>query len=208
MFLLVAVGGLAITMALAQGLARSGGGTRWSVVVPIMVGYALLFAALPLPALVTNLALLVAGAAIAIALSTSMGTVGAVVAFAISASVVDLWSFTDGLTRTLLDRFGSGEASILRLLALTVSIDGLTWAIVGIGDLAIGTAIFLGLTRGAGFAAREVAAVLCASLAAAVAVGVLIGGAAGLPFFAVATLAYTWLRPRLGRSESGQASGS
>jgi len=175
LFLLVAVGGLGITMVLAQGLARPAVGPRWAVVVPIVIGYASLFAALPLPALVTNLTVLVASAAIATALSVSLRTTGAVIAFAVAAAVVDLWSFTDGLTRALLDRFGGGEASILRLLTLTVTIDGRTWAIVGIGDLAIGAAIFLGLTR-AGFAAREVAAVLCASLASAVAVGVLLRG--------------------------------
>jgi len=195
-FVLIAVGGLSVTMALAQGLARPAGSRRWSVVVPILIGYALLFMALPLPVLVTNLALLVVSAAIATALSVSMSTVGSVVAFAIAAAVVDLWSFADGPTRALLDHFGTGEASILRLLALTATMDGTTWAIVGIGDLAIGTAIFLGLT-GAGFAAREVAALLCVSLAAAVLVGVSIGGAAGLPFFAVATLVYTLVRPRL-----------
>jgi len=203
-FLLVAVGGLTMTMALARGLVRPAGGRWWAVVVPILIGYGLLFATLPLPAVVTNLAVLAAGAAIATTLSLSMSTTGSVIAFAVAAAAVDLWSFTDGITRALLDRFGSGEASILRLLAITATIDGRTWAIAGIGDLAIGTAIFLGLTR-AGFAAREVAAVLCASLAAAVAVGSLIGGAAGLPFFAVAALGYTLLRPRLGRDGSDQA---
>jgi len=196
-FLFLAVAGLGITMALAKRLARPVAKRRWAVVVPILIGYAMLFAALPLPTLVTNLAVLAAGAAIATTLALSLSTAGSVVAFSLAAAVVDLWSFTDGLTRALLDNFGNGEASILRLLALSATIDGRTWAIVGIGDLAIGTAIFLGLTR-AGFAAREVAGVLCVALAAAVTVGVLIGGAAGLPFFALATLAYTMLRPRFG----------
>jgi hypothetical protein len=105
------------------------------------------------------------------------------VALAVAASVADIISFSTGPTRWLLEGPTGEMWAGLPYLAVTVPVAGQPIPVVGIGDLLLFTTFFLGLTRlGVGRAASFVT--LACGLLVALVVGLLRGGAFGIPFMA------------------------
>lgn len=114
-------------------------------------------------------------------------TAGALVALSVAASVADIISFSTGPTRWLLEGPAGETWAGLPYLAVTLPMTGRPVPVVGIGDLLLFTAFFLGLTRlGVKRAASFVA--LASGLLVALGVGLLRGGTFGIPFMAVGVL--------------------
>lgn len=187
-----AVLGVATATSLALGL-RTLDRYRF-VALAVLVGHGALFVAFPLPPMVSNPAVVLGAAAVAVLLADLVDGRAAAVAFAVAAAMVDLWSFTDGFTRALLDAGGG----VLALAALTATVDGETRVLVGLGDLAVAATLGVVLVR-TGAGRLETIAAHSGALVAAVLVGLVLGGAAGLPFLALATLVMVW---SLNRRES------
>jgi hypothetical protein len=111
-------------------------------------------------------------------------TPGALMALAVAASVADIISFTVGPTRWLLDP-ASGELwEGLPYLTVSLPMAERTVPVIGIGDLLLFAGFFLGLRRlGPG---RIVSfTTLACGLLVALWVGLIRGGAFGIPFMAV-----------------------
>lgn len=88
---------------------------------------------------------------------------------------------------------------LLRFLALSIPIDGRVTPLVGVGDLLVLGALFVGLLHIHGQAWRA-AAVLVVGLFVAIAVGLYVGGVAGLPFLGAAAMLDAWVASRSDRT--------
>lgn len=137
---------------------------------------------------VSNVLVLGSGAVGAALLARAMPTPGALAALAVTASVVDVVSFSTGPTRWLLDSGSAEVSTALRYLAVSIPWSGRTVPVVGVGDLLIFGALFLAL-RELGHRGWAAGAVLSVGLLLALAVGLVRGGAFGIPFMAAGAVA-------------------
>jgi hypothetical protein len=133
--------------------------------------------------------LLVVGSAVLAgrALSRVATSAGALVALALTASVVDIVSFSGGVTRWILTSESAFASRVLRYLAVTTPTPSGLAAVVGIGDLAFLGAFHVGL-EAVGRSARSAAVGLVVALLVALAVGLMRGGAFGIPFMSVVVI--------------------
>lgn len=147
------------------------------------------------PGLLSSLLVLGSSLVCAALLARTAGTQGALVALAVTASIVDVVSFSGGVTAWLLTSESEGVARALRFLTVTLQTEAGLVAVVGIGDLAFLGAFYLGLVRHGG-RPGIVGSSLVGALLIALAVGLLRGGAFGIPFMAVAVVALSlrWRR--------------
>lgn len=134
--------------------------------------------------------------AISISVGTRIGrglrSRGALLTFAITASVIDIVSFTTGPTRWLLGAEAAPAWGGIRYLAVSLPVSSRVVPLVGVGDLLVLAVLFTGL-RGLGLPALSSASVLWAGLLVALAVGLTVGGAFGIPFMAVAAAIHLWV---------------
>lgn len=155
----------------------------------------------------SNALVLGSAAGVAALLARTVRTPGSLVALAVTASLVDIVSFLGGPTRFLLDAGSNSISDPLRYLAVSMSVDGDLIAVVGIGDLLIFGVLFLGL-RGQGHPGRSVGAVLAGGLLAALLVGLLRGGAFGIPFMAIGVIALMYRSRRMGEVGENRPGGN
>lgn len=108
---------------------------------------------------------------------------GALIALAVTASIVDIASFTGGPTAWLLSSQSGGAEGLLRYLTVSVPWDERIVPAVGIGDLLLLGSFAIGL-RLLGQSRWVAAVVPGIGLLAAMAIGLAVGGAFGIPFMA------------------------
>jgi len=141
---------------------------------------------------------ILAGSSIGFLLSRLLSSTASVLAFLLTAAVVDLFSFSGGLTNTILSAYRAGGSGLLSYMAVFVETGGQNHAVIGVGDLAILTASYLGFHRSTG-AGTEPALWLLGGLSVALGVGLVFGGLPGVPFLAGGALFFVarqrWLKP-------------
>ncbi|MGD2069961.1 MAG: hypothetical protein PVI57_14915 [Gemmatimonadota bacterium] len=138
--------------------------------------------------IVSNLLVLGSAALGGAMLARTVRSPGALVTLAVTASIVDIVSFSGGPTRWLLSSELDSLSVVLRYLAVTTPSATGTVAVVGIGDLALLGCFFLGL-RVTGRSRLVVGSSLVGALLVALVVGLLRGGAFGIPFMAAVVVA-------------------
>jgi len=168
------------------------------------VGYALLLFWRPDSPWVPNLAIILAGICIGFLLGQLLGSTGSVLTFLCTAAIVDLLSFSDGLTNQIVEAYRSGGSNVLRFLAVFLELGGQEYAVIGVSDIALVAAAYLGLYRATG-SDWEPAIWLLLGLFLAFLAGMFLGGAPGIPFLAAGAGAFI-LRRRRGRAHE-QAEG-
>lgn len=171
-------------LAVARLSARTSG---W-VAAPVLALYAVMCVVRP-PVLWLSDALVFGAAVMAATLiARGIGSAGALVAFAITAGIADFVSFSFGVTKMILAANRSG-GGLLRYLAISVPLpDGRIAPIVGIGDLII-LGVLMAVMRKLGWG-RASLLVPAGGLAAALAVGLAVGGIYAVPFMAAAVVGY------------------
>jgi hypothetical protein len=181
---------------------------RLSIPAVLLVAAAYTLALLwqPASSWASNALVLLGGGCAGFALGLLLGSPASVLAFLTTAAVVDLVSFSDGLTRQIVEAYRSGGSTALRFLATFVTVDGREHAVVGLGDIAILAAAYVGFSRAAG-SDREPATWLLAGLLAAFIAGVWLNGAPGIPFIAAAGWGYAVVHARRGGSDGAGLEG-
>lgn len=187
------------TLVVARGMA--GLAKPWETLVPGAVCAAYLGLLLWRPEVlwVSNAGVVMGGAAAGLLLSRILGSKERVVVFLIAASVVDLISFWRGPTEALLRAFEAGGPSLLTYMAGILHLQDGRFAVVGIGDLFLLSAAYLGLRA---HTRREVAPALwlLGGLLLAVVVGIPLGGMPGIPFILLGALGFLAWAPRSTRT--------
>ena len=130
-----------------------------------------------------NAAILLAAFGIGHLISRLVPGPPALIAFLITAAIIDVFSFSGGLTRQLIN-----QPSLLRYLAITLPLDGRQVAVMGVGDLVIFAAAYTVL-RKSGFSKILAYLAPVVGLLLAILIGSFIGGVYAIPFIAVTTLA-------------------
>lgn len=203
---------LAVMMLASAGLGMAGARVLFSLdrrlsitaVLLVGVGYTLALAWRPASPWVSSILVVLAGGCVGFALGLLLGSAASVVAFLTTAAAVDLVSFADGLTRQIVEAYRSGGSTTLRLLAVFVTVEGREYAVVGLGDLAILAAAYVGFSRATG-SDRGPASWLLAGLLTAFVAGVWLDGAPAIPFIAAAGCGFALLhRRRAGATRQGQ----
>lgn len=200
--LAVVLAGACLVLAGAAWLRARTTRVRLAVAVISALVFGAVLWARPAPLALSNAAVLAAAAGLAPLLARSLGSPGGIVAFTITASAVDVLSFGGGLTRQIIRDYQAGGDGLLRFLAVTVPVGGRSTPVVGVVDLLILGALFLGLIRIHG-RRRRAGLILLTALAVAVVTGIVIGGVAAVPFLGFAAAADAWLAVR-GRSAATQ----
>jgi len=160
-----------------------------------IAAYALMIWSRPASYWISDTGVLLASIVGAFMLGGLLGSRSAVVAFCLAVALVDILSSSGGLTRHLLDQYRESGSGLLPYLAVLMTIDGKRMAVIGIGDLVVSGALFLGLHR-LGFHAPGAAGVLAASIVVAFVIGWILNGIPALPFIAAGVIAYVILRGR------------
>ena len=188
LYLFIAAAACALSAALLEFIRSLGSGRQVAILVLFAGAYGALFLLSIESFWLINLAVLLLGAAIGSPLSRAVGSKAALWAFLISASVIDLLSFSGGLTRQIIEAAERGNPAILSFLTISLSIEGGTRYILGIGDLAIFGAVYLAL-RTLGRSPAVAISWPLLGLSAAIIWGSFVGGISAIPFIAVVTLA-------------------
>jgi hypothetical protein len=195
LFCAVVLGASVLTTAGSMTFSRLSVRSQSWAAAAVVLFYAVLLLLRPDGLASSNVAVLSVSIAVGTRIGRGLASRGALLAFAVTASIIDIVSFTAGPTRWLLGR-GSGSAREgIRYLAVSLPVSGRDVPIVGVGDLLILAVLFTGL-RGLRMPTFSSAAVLCAGLLAALAVGLVAGGAFGIPFMAGAAGFYLWVVSR------------
>lgn len=149
----------------------------------------------------SNVNVLLVALVIGAVISLPLQTVSATNAFAITAAVVDVVSFSGGLTARLIATASWENDSLLQYLVIAWPVQDSVVAILGLGDLAVLTALYLALRR-LGF--RDLLAMVLplSGLSIGILVGSTTGGVFGIPFMAASVVLGTWCIGRRGRSGS------
>jgi hypothetical protein len=113
----------------------------------------------------------------------------AIIAMCVAAAVVDVVSFSVGLTHKMLTSYMSGESQLLVYLCFSVPIGSVIAPLVGIGDLVILGALFCGL-RNLRYSVTESFVVPVTGLLVALVIGLLVNSIYALPFVAGSVLIY------------------
>lgn len=159
--------------------------------------YAVLLVVRPANTSITNAAVLLTALLVGSFLGKLLVSPSALVSFCITAAVADIVSSLVGATAKLSQGFETGASALLQYLSLSFSVHGSLRPIVGISDLIIMTAIYFALRR-TGQTGWLAFAAPAAGLLLALAVGLLVGGIAALPFIATTTVVYILLIRRRG----------
>lgn len=193
--------GLILLIAAGQGMLSVVGllKVRKGVSVPmtlaISLGYSSLLFLRPDPVWVSNLSVLVAGSCIGFLLGQFLRSPASVLTFLGTAAVVDLLSFSDGLTNQILEAYRTGGSTLLRFLAVFVEMGGQEYAVVGVSDIALVSAAYLGLLKAADSSIAP-AIFLLFGLLAAFLVGMVTTGVPAIPFLAAAAGIFVFRRHR------------
>jgi hypothetical protein len=199
--LLVLLSGAGLGILGATALLRLSRRVAVSISLGVAAVYTLVLIIQPELPWVATLAVLAAGCAFGFLLGQLLGSVGSVLTFLGTAAIVDLLSFSDGLTRQIFEAYQSGGSMVLRFLALFVEMGGQEYAVVGVSDIALVAAAYLGLRKATG-ARWTPALFLLGGLLGAFMVGIVRGGAAGIPFLAAGAVAFVFVhRWRSGGSQ-------
>jgi len=142
---------------------------------------------------VSNAAVITIAAAAGVMIGSTLRSRQAVIAFCVAAAIVDVLSFSGGLTRSIVESFQSGDSHLLMHLSVAFPVGGTVRPIVGIGDLVILAGLFSSLCH-LRFRGWLPFVVPVAGLVLALGVGLAIGGAPALPFIAAATVAFVLAR--------------
>lgn len=177
------------TLVVARGIA--GLAKPWASLVPatLCAAYLGLLLWRPENLWISNTFVVLGGAAIGSFLSRILRSKESVVAFLVAAAVVDLISFWRGPTEAILRAFDTGGASILNYLAGILNVGESQFVVVGIGDLLLLTAAYLGLRAHTGQGIAP-AVWLLGGLLVAVAVGIPLAGVPGIPFILLGALGF------------------
>ena len=154
--------------------------------------YSAVILALPTNSLITNASVLLVAVSVGSLLGVVFINPSALVPFCITAAMVDIISSQIGITAKLSHDFQTGSSPLLRYLSLSFSVQERLRPIVGLSDLIVMTAIYFALRR-AGSVGLLAFAAPVAGLLLALAVGLLVGGIAALPFIAATTVAFVML---------------
>jgi hypothetical protein len=111
------------------------------------------------------------------------------ITFCIVASVVDIYSATQGVTSNLADAYREETSDLLRYLVISMPVGGSVEPIVGIGDFFIISAICFVLVR-LGYNRSQLLLAPLSGLLLAIIVGQLVGGIFAIPFIAATTIVY------------------
>jgi len=187
----------------AQGLRRLNPAISRAVSWGVSIVYILLLFWRPDAPWLSNASVLAAGCSIGFLFGGLLNSSAGVLAFLTTAAVVDLYSFSGGLTARILEAYHAGGSTLLTYLAVFVELGGRELAVIGVSDIAILVAAYLGLSRSTGLA-WEPGLWLLLGLLAAFLVGVLHGGAPGLPFLAGAAWIFALLPGRRAKVSPGE----
>jgi hypothetical protein len=194
----VTLGAAACEFAAVSFLARSNKAqSQWAIAVALAV-YVTLLITRPASLVASNLAVFAVSAVAAVFLGRGLRAERAIVAFSIAASIGDIVSFTLGPTRRLLRDAARGTGSLLSYLTLSIPLGKQVVPVIGIGDLLILGVLFVALGQ-IGTAAQIRFAVPTAGLLIALGVGLIAGGAFGIPFMASAVVVYFYARRKRDR---------
>ena len=118
----------------------------------------------------------------------------ALVVFLVTVALVDVISFSGGLTAKIIADYREGSSVLLQFLSVSIPLNLRVMPVVGLGDLVIMGCIYVVLIRLAYPLWESFFAPLFGLLLALI-VGLIIGGVYALPFVAGAVIGYVFLRP-------------
>jgi hypothetical protein len=172
----------------------------------ILYGIGLLFA--PSRWILFDVAVLFGALGVVLLLERLIGSdARAVLVFVMVAAVVDIISFSSGLTRTIVDQYRAGDSDLLLYLSLVAPYRGRGVQIVGIADLIIGGTVATALFRYQ-YRFFPVWAAIGAGLVGALGVGLWrSGGVPAVPFIAGATMLLLWTHRPSGKALQAEGVG-
>jgi hypothetical protein len=167
--------------------------------VPIVLGHIVVLIWKPHLILLSNFAVLLAAASLGNLIGIILKTESSLITFMITASLVDILSFSGGLTRRIISDYVQNKNMLLQFLCFSLPVKGRIIPVVGIGDLVIMAAVFRALLT---FQVPDWQNFLVpvTGLIAALFVGLAVGGVYALPFICAAVVLFllyrNWLKNR------------
>jgi hypothetical protein len=120
---------------------------KWHIKVALLLTYAAAIAFRPSGWVVTDLAVLTGALGGALWVEGGLMTPPSVAVFLTVAGAVDYVSMSGGLSKVIVDRYRTGQSTLLEYLSLDIPVRGHAIPVVGIGDLIVGGAAAAALIR-------------------------------------------------------------
>ncbi len=135
----------------------------------------------------TNIAVIMSAGTISFLLAKGISGKAPLIAFLVTASLIDILSFSNGLTRSIITLAQSGNPHLLSMLTISFSNQGVTSFVLGLGDLIIFAVVFLSLRK---LGLEKFRAFFAPFLGLAIAIvwGVQVGGLSAIPVIAASSL--------------------
>jgi hypothetical protein len=185
-----------LTYLVSRNMARLTNRMVITFAVAALVAYSVFLFLKPGNWIVINLVVLVVAGLGGSGLGLLLKTKPSLLVFCIVASVVDIYSVTQGATSALIGEFQAGTSQLLRYLAISGPVDGSIRPLVGIGDYFIISAIYFTLIR-LGYKHPLLVLAPLLGLLLAIIIGLQVGGIFAIPFIAATTIAYLYWQERV-----------
>ncbi len=139
-------------------------------------------------------------------IGTLLSHEGSIITFGVVASLVDIYSYSNGLTGSLIEA-ASTDPMILRYLMIHIPYESSVIGLVGIGDLyVIGTFYFA--LKSLGYSEIESVLVSVSGILIALVVGLAVGGIFGVPFITAPVILFLVYKSKEWRTQTSADSSS
>jgi len=164
-------------------------GILLGVTLPVILVYVGLLIIQPDNLLISNALVLITSIMVGSLLGMLISNEASVIVFSVTAAIVDLVSFSGGITAKIISNYQSGGSLLLHYLSISIPVGSKIIPIVGIGDFIIVGAIFYSLKR-LNYTNTECFLVPTIGLLIALVVGLIVGGIYAVPFIATAVIVF------------------
>lgn len=163
--------------------------TQLALSLPVTLGYVALLIWQPESLALSNFCLLIAVISIGNLIGSILKTRSSLITFTITASLVDILSFSGGLTQRILSDYAQSKSLLLQYLCISLRYEGGVLPVVGIGDLIIIAAIFRALSM-LKYPSWQSFLIPLTGLMVALLVGLATGGIYAIPFISAAVIVF------------------
>ncbi len=167
---------------------------------PMLLGYAAILVWKPDSIILINIGVVLAAVAVGNLIGQPLRTMGSLITFAVTASLVDILSFSGGLTQRIITEYMNHQSQLLQFLCLSLSREGRAIPIIGIGDLVIMAAFSRALMQQK-YTQWQSFLVPFFGLLAALIVGYAVGGIYAIPFISGSAVVFLIYQRRKFRSK-------
>lgn len=170
----------------------------WGVTVSVILSYVALLIIQLNNFVISNMIVFLTSILAGSVIGTTISNESALIMYSLTAAVMDVLSFSRGLTNKLISSYQSGESLFVQYLVISIPSESGLILLIGIGDLLIVSGMFYALKQ-LNYSDIECFFIPFIGVLIALTIGLMIGGIAAIPFMALTVVSYIIYKIKYGR---------